>query len=219
MVYLPGRLRHRVPRRVQHRDDGAHGGVNIAEDAHDAGVLERHALRGARRVQADIERLAAEIGKRVVKDQVEIRKVHRAAQRRWPPRAAGTACPSAASPRAWAAGRAPARSTGSSQSTTPAVVLVLAHRGILGIGQFHLARDECAAAPRPRPTLKQISQRQIIVVVDSHSLPNDTWCAPAKLPAPPAHSAPRGSKRCRQTAGSCRSRPCPDRGWRRPPAR
>src|ERR1035438_1981470 len=72
---LSARLGHRVPRRVQHRDNRAHRGMNVAEDPHDAGVFERHAPRGARRIQADVEWLAAKIRKGIMEDQVQIRQV------------------------------------------------------------------------------------------------------------------------------------------------
>ena len=81
MLNLPVRIGDGEPRRVHHRDDGAHGRMDIAEDAHDPGMLEQSRALSARRIQADVEGLAAEIGKGVVKDRIEIREIHRAAHR------------------------------------------------------------------------------------------------------------------------------------------
>src|SRR6185369_13180088 len=71
----------RVPGSRQHRDDGAHGGVNIAEDADDAGELEGLRFVAAGLVEAGVEGLAAEVRKGVVKDGVEVRKIDGAADR------------------------------------------------------------------------------------------------------------------------------------------
>src|SRR5215475_13097427 len=69
----------REPGRVQHRDYRAHGGVDVAKDTHDSGVPERDTTRGLRRVEADIEGLPAEIGKRVVENGVLVRQIDSAA--------------------------------------------------------------------------------------------------------------------------------------------
>jgi len=71
--------RHSVPRRVHNGDDGAHQRVDLAEDPHDAGAPEGDAAGGSRSVQRQIERLAREVGKRVVKEGIEVGKIHRAA--------------------------------------------------------------------------------------------------------------------------------------------
>ena len=55
--------------------------MDIAEDADDAGTPERHASGGSGSVERDIEGLAGEVGKGVVKEGIEIGKIHRAAQR------------------------------------------------------------------------------------------------------------------------------------------
>src|SRR5688572_617759 len=53
--------------------------MNVAEYTHDSRLLECLALRSSRSVESDIEGLAAEVGKRIVKDGIKVGKVDGAA--------------------------------------------------------------------------------------------------------------------------------------------
>src|SRR4051812_12922641 len=70
-----------VPGRRHYRDDGAHRWMNVAEDPHDPRQPEGLRFGSARLVQPCVERLPGEVGKRVVIDRVEIRKIDGAAHR------------------------------------------------------------------------------------------------------------------------------------------
>ena len=60
---------------AQHYDDGAHVGMDVAEDADDAGAGEGDAAGGAGRIEADVEDLAAEVGEGVVEDGIEVGEI------------------------------------------------------------------------------------------------------------------------------------------------
>src|SRR5262249_10827064 len=60
----------------QHVDDGAHRCMNVTKDPHDSCLGEIYTPRLARRIEPYIERLAVVVRKGVMKDRIEVRKVH-----------------------------------------------------------------------------------------------------------------------------------------------
>ena len=162
MWNLPGNGGDHVPGSGHHGDDGAHGGMDIAEDAHDAGLSESHALGSARGIQANIERLAAEIGEGVVKDGIEIGEIHRAAHRNGQHvRREVLSCCFICS--ALGRGR-PARAApdGLEPEHHAGIVAVLADRGVPRVGELHLAADSVArgrAASAHKPALKPSAKK------------------------------------------------------------
>ena len=57
------------------QNDGAYGGVDIAEDAHHAGAGKANGPIGSGRIQADVEDLAAVAGKGVVENGIGVREI------------------------------------------------------------------------------------------------------------------------------------------------
>jgi hypothetical protein len=72
---LPGLVRSRIVGRVDDNDYGAHLGVNVAENVDDPRAVERHAVRGSRLIEAEVEALSIEHGKDIVKERIEIGEV------------------------------------------------------------------------------------------------------------------------------------------------
>ena len=69
-------IRYRKIRRSKHDDDGAHGGMNVTENADDAFAPKRDGPASTGRVETDVEDLAVVVGEGVVENRVVIGKVH-----------------------------------------------------------------------------------------------------------------------------------------------
>ena len=79
--YFSRAIGNGVIRSLENHHDGAHFGVNIAEDIANSGTVEMHAVSGARLIKSQVESLAVKQREDIMKERIVIRKINHRADR------------------------------------------------------------------------------------------------------------------------------------------
>src|SRR5215469_105177 len=175
-------------RRVEDRDHRAHGGVNVAKDAHDAGLRELYAFGSAGRIKRQVERLAVIGREDVMEDRIEIREVYDGACRNGQHvRRKGLVFLGHARANGGLLKRLAVKGLQPNHHTRK--ILLLPNGGFLGVAQFDSAVEGCGAqggrAQQAKTNTQAPNHNEEISAFPS----SGKWCAFGKPRNSPRHSS------------------------------